>query len=95
VIVVSQRLSDLHAEGADTQLEVAPPAAACSDDFSFLAQKVPGLLVLIGSTPVGEDANRADPNLSPRFRMDEAALLAGSRTLAYLTMDNMAGGAPR
>jgi amidohydrolase len=68
--------------------------ASGSEDFSFLAQRVPGLYVLIGATPTGEDARKAEPNHSPRFRMDEDALLIGLRTLSYLTVDYMAQAAP-
>jgi len=60
------------------------------EDFSFFAQAVPGLFVLIGSTPPGKDAAKAEPNHSPRFFVDEASLLIGVRTLSHLTVDYMA-----
>lgn len=70
---------------------VVVPKATAGEDFSFFAQKVPGLFVFIGATPPGQDANKAEPNHSPRFNPDEASLLVGVRTLAYLTVDYMAG----
>ena len=62
------------------------------EDFSFFAQKVPGLYVTIGSTPVGQDASKAEANHSPRFYVDEASLAVGTRTLAQLTIDYLAMG---
>ncbi|WP_198087597.1 amidohydrolase [Variovorax sp. E3] len=59
------------------------------EDFSFFAQKAPGLFVMIGSTPPGQDASKAEPNHSPRFFVDEASLLVGTRTLSQLTVDYM------
>ncbi|KQP13145.1 amidohydrolase [Pseudorhodoferax sp. Leaf267] len=64
------------------------------EDFSFFAQAVPGLFVFIGATPPGQDASKAEPNHSPRFFMDEAALLVGVRTLSHLTVDYMAQARP-
>jgi metal-dependent amidase/aminoacylase/carboxypeptidase family protein len=65
------------------------------EDFSFFAQKVPGLYVVIGSTPVGQDASKAEANHSPRFYVDEPSLAVGTRTLAQLTVDYLAmGGKP-
>ena len=60
------------------------------EDFSFFAQKAPGLFVFVGSTPPGKDASKAEPNHSPRFYVDEASLLVGVRTLSHLTLDYMA-----
>jgi amidohydrolase len=60
------------------------------EDFSFFAQAVPGLFVLIGATPPGQDPAKAEPNHSPRFFVDEASLLIGVRTLSHLTVDYMA-----
>jgi amidohydrolase len=70
---------------------VVVPKLTAGEDFSFLAQKVPGLFVFIGATPPGQDANKAEPNHSPRFNPDEASLLIGVRTLVHLTVDYMAG----
>lgn len=66
------------------------PKATPSEDFSFFAQRVPGLFVLIGATPPGTDPATAAPNHSPNFQIDEGALLVGLRTLVTLTADYMA-----
>ena len=66
------------------------PKGTGGEDFSFFAQKAPGLFVMIGATPVGKDASKAEPNHSPRFFVDEASLLVGVRALTQLSVDYMA-----
>lgn len=60
-----------------------------AEDFSYFAQRVPGLFVFLGGTPAGQDPLKAPPNHSPRFAIDEAALKLGVRTLLNLTVDYM------
>jgi amidohydrolase len=57
-----------------------------AEDFSFFANRVPGLFVFVGITPPDQLAT-ADSNHSPRFYVDEAALPTGSRALAQLAAD--------
>ena len=63
------------------------PKVTGSEDFSFFQRVVPGLFVFIGVTPAGTDPRHAAPNHSPRFYVDEAALLLGVRALAHLACD--------
>jgi len=58
-----------------------------SEDFSFFQRVVPGFFFFIGVTPVGQDPERVAPNHSPRFYVDEDALLTGVRSLAHLACD--------
>jgi amidohydrolase len=58
-----------------------------SEDFSFFQRVVPGFFFFIGVTPVGQDPERVAPNHSPRFYVDEDALLMGVRSLAHLACD--------
>ena len=65
------------------------------EDFSYYQQKVPGFFYFIGITPrhvdqSGVDLEHSAPNHSPRFFVDESALLLGVRSLAHLTLDYMA-----
>lgn len=65
------------------------------EDFSYYQQKVPGFFYFIGITPrrfdqSGVDPRQSAPNHSPRFFVDESALLLGVRSLAHLTLDYMA-----
>ncbi len=62
-----------------------------AEDFSFYGQKVPGLFLFLGGTPVGQDVAKAPSNHSPRFSIDESALKLGVRTLLHMTADYMQG----
>ena len=65
------------------------PKQTPSEDFSFYAQQVPGLFVMIGATPPGTDPATAAPNHSPNFFVDEAALPIGVEALLNLTLGYM------
>ena len=60
------------------------------EDFSYYQQKIPGFFYFVGITPPGVDRKESAPNHSPRFFVDESALLLGMRSLAHLTLDYMA-----
>jgi len=62
-----------------------------SEDFSYFANRVPGLYFMLGVTPAGQVA-RAAANHSPRFEIDEAGLITGVRALAHLTADTLFAG---
>jgi len=57
------------------------------EDFAFFAQKAPGLFVFLGGSAPGTDLSTVAYNHSPLFRIDEAALIIGVRTLTNLTLD--------
>ena len=61
------------------------PKITGAEDFSYFQQQVPGLFLLLGITPAAE-LNKAPQNHSPRFFVDESALLTGVRTLVHLTL---------
>ncbi|MEK6209745.1 MAG: amidohydrolase [Pseudomonadota bacterium] len=61
------------------------------EDFSYYQQKIPGFFYFLGITPRGTDRKQSAPNHSPRFFVDESALLLGVRSLAHVTLDYMAG----
>ncbi|MEO7152377.1 MAG: amidohydrolase, partial [Burkholderiaceae bacterium] len=56
-------------------------------DFSLFQKVSPGLFFFVGVVPEGSDPKRAAPNHSPRFSIDESALLVGVRALAHLACD--------
>lgn len=74
------------AGAARTSLE--PPNLA-AEDFSYFAQRVPGLIFSLGVTPEDRDPTTAPANHSPLFFADEAALSVGVRALAHLTVAYM------
>jgi amidohydrolase len=63
------------------------PKVMGSEDFSFFQRIVPGLFFFVGVTPRGVDPATSAPNHSPRFFIDESALLLGVRALAQLACD--------
>ncbi|MFJ7885097.1 amidohydrolase [Pseudomonas sp. NPDC096917] len=48
-----------------------------SEDFSYYAEKVPGLFVFLGATPENQDMQKAANNHSPYFTVDDATLATG------------------
>jgi amidohydrolase len=75
------------AAGAE-QVSLAP-AKLGAEDFSYFAEKCPGLYISLGVTPPALDLSAAAPNHSPLFVADEAALPVGVRALAGLAVDYM------
>ncbi len=69
------------------------PRATGAEDFSFLAQRVPGLFFFVGVTPQGVDPRTTPTNHSPRFRVDESGLLPGLRAMLHLAADYTGSGA--
>ena len=65
------------------------PALTVSEDFSFFAEKVPGLDLFLGGMPRGSDPKTAAINHSPDFFIDESAFALGVKTLCSLTIDYM------
>ncbi len=63
-----------------------------AEDFSFFAQKAPGMFIFLGGSPKGTDLTKVAYNHSPRFFVDESGLLLGVRALANLTVDYLKGG---
>jgi amidohydrolase len=71
--------------GANNVAEQSP--VTISEDFSFFAQRAPGLFIFLGSNRKGVDAATAPTNHSPLFEVDEGVLPLGVRTLANLAAD--------
>ena len=53
---------------------------------------MPGLFVMLGVVPKGQDPKTVPVNHSPRFFADEGALPVGVRVLAGLAVDRMLMG---
>jgi amidohydrolase len=58
-----------------------------AEDFSFFAQKAPGLFIFLASNKKGMDPTTAPVNHSPLFEVDEGVLPLGVRALANLAVD--------
>jgi amidohydrolase len=74
------------------QVDLVPKVTG-AEDFSFFQRLVPGLFFFVGVVEPGLDPVRAAPNHSPRFKVDESALLLGLRALAQLSCDFLASAA--
>jgi amidohydrolase len=62
-----------------------------AEDFAFFAREAPGLYLWLGIRPPDVAEADAAPNHSPRFFVDENALVLGVRALAHLAADFLSG----
>jgi amidohydrolase len=58
-----------------------------AEDFSYFQQQVPGLFFFLGITPRDQDMAQAASNHSPRFYIDEPALITGVRAMTAVALD--------
>lgn len=63
------------------------PANTGAEDFSFYAQKVPGLFFFLGGMPKGKDPKTAAPHHTPEFMIDDTAFKLGVITFCNLVFD--------
>jgi amidohydrolase len=84
--LTDQMLPTLKRVAGSENVSIQPPVTA-AEDFSFFAQKAPGLFVFLGSTRKGIDPATAPANHSPLYDVDEGVLPLGVRTLANLAID--------
>jgi amidohydrolase len=66
-----------------------------SEDFSYFAQRAPGMFINLGIVPPGQDPAKAPSNHSPLFFADERALPVGVRAMAALAVDYLADSGGR
>jgi amidohydrolase len=72
---------------AGTDKVSSQPPVTGAEDFSFFAQKTPGLFVFLGASKPGVNPATAPVNHSPLFEVDEGVLPLGVRTMANLAVD--------
>ncbi|WP_445737777.1 amidohydrolase [Mariniflexile sp.] len=65
------------------------PAVTAAEDFSFFAQKVPGLYFFVGATSKGRDPKTVGEHHTPQFLMDDSAFKTGVNALSDLVFDYM------
>jgi amidohydrolase len=63
------------------------PAETGSEDFSFFAEKVPGLYFYIGGLPRGKDKKLSAPHHTPEFFLEDGSFKTGVIALSNLVMD--------
>jgi amidohydrolase len=67
------------------------PRVMVAEDFSYFQQKVPGMFFFLGITPRDQDMQAAPPNHSPKFLIDESALVQGVRAMTAVAVDFLSG----
>lgn len=67
-------------------------AVTGAEDFSFYQEKVPGLFVFLGGMTPGTDPATTADHHTAGFRIDEAGLKLGVKTLATLAVDYLSNG---
>jgi amidohydrolase len=65
------------------------PAITGSEDFSFFAQKVPGLYFFIGGLPKGTNPKDSAPHHTPKFMIDDSSFKTGVNAFCNLVLDYM------
>ena len=63
------------------------PRVTGAEDFSFFQEEVPGFFFFIGGRPRDVPREESIVNHSPKFYVDEAALLPGVRAMTSLAVD--------
>lgn len=74
---------------AGSENVIVQNAVTGAEDFSFYANKVPGLFLFLGGMPKGTSPIDAAPHHTPDFYIDDSGLKLGVRTLCNLTIDYM------
>ncbi|MEV5610674.1 M20 family metallopeptidase [Streptomyces sp. NPDC052225] len=76
-----------------TQVWQAPDPANGSEDFAFVLQRVPGVMLLVGAAPDGVDASTAPMNHSPKAVFDDQVLQRQAALLTVLAEERLRRGA--
>jgi len=76
-------------KSAGTENVMLIPAETGSEDFSFFAQKIPGLYFYIGGLPKGKDPKTSAPHHTPEFFIDDSGFKTGINAFCNLVFDYM------
>jgi len=63
------------------------PKLTGAEDFSRYQQRIPGFFFFLGITPTSTPRDQVASNHSPRFFVDESALLLGVKAMSHLAVD--------
>jgi amidohydrolase len=73
--------------GADNIILERPVMGA--EDFSFFAEKVPGLYIFLGGRPSDVPVSEASAHHTPDFYIDDSRLNLGVKAFVAMTLDYM------
>jgi amidohydrolase len=79
-------LPSLHKAAGKTNVLLVP-ADTGAEDFSFFAQKAPGLYFFIGGMPKGTNTKDSGPHHTPQFIIDDSAFKTGLEAFCNLVFD--------
>ncbi len=65
------------------------PAITGAEDFSYFAEKVPGLYFFVGAMTKGRDPKNVGDHHTPQFLMDDSGFKTGVKALSNLVFDYM------
>jgi amidohydrolase len=88
--LTQQMLPTLQRVAGDSNVKVQQRVMV-AEDFSYFQQRAPALFYFVGVTPKDQDMTSAAPNHSPKFYIDESALVLAARSLSTLAVDFLAG----
>lgn len=86
--LAEKMLPTLQAAAGINNVSVRQPITG-AEDFSFFAQKVPGLFFFLGGMPKGMDPAKTAAHHTSEFYIDESGFKLGVRTLCNLVVDYM------
>lgn len=86
VTLTSAMLPSLQKSAGKENVMLIPPQTG-AEDFSFFAQKVPGLYFFIGGLPKGKDPETASSLHTPDVIFDDSAFKTGLNTFCNLVFD--------
>jgi amidohydrolase len=86
--LTAKMLPSLQKTAGETNVLLVP-AETGAEDFSFFAEKVPGLFIFLGGSPKGLDAKKQPSHHTPDFMIDESGLTLGVKAMVNLTLDYM------
>jgi len=86
-VALTNRMLPSMQKSAGIENVLLVPAITGSEDFSFYAQKVPGLFFRLGGMPKGYDPKKAPPHHTPEFMIDDAACELGVIAFCNLVFD--------
>ncbi len=86
IALTTAMLPSLQMSAGKENVLLIPPITG-AEDFSFFAQKVPGLFIDIGGLPKGKDPKTSAPHHTPEFYLDESGFRTGINALTNLVFD--------